>query len=104
MKILIIGGGNMGLTYARGFLKSHIVELGNMYILEKSPEKAEDLRSLEIGQVYGNPGSYIKQMDLIVLAVKPQDIDRLFNSIKDYIDPQQLILINNGRSNYRHYS
>ena len=92
MKILIIGGGNMGLTYARGFLKSHIVELGNMYILEKSPEKAEDLRSLEIGQVYGNPGSYIKKMDLIVLAVKPQDINRLFASIKDYIDPQQLIL------------
>jgi len=92
MKILIIGGGNMGLTYARGFLKSHIVELGNMYILEKSPEKAEDLRSREIGQVYGNPGSYIKQMDLIVLAVKPQDIERLFDSIKDFIDPQQLIL------------
>lgn len=82
----------MGLTYARGFLKSHIVELGNMYILEKSPEKAEELRSFEIGRVFGNPGDYIKEMDLIVLAVKPQDINRLFNSIKDYIDPQQLVL------------
>ncbi len=82
----------MGLTYARGFLKSHIVALGNMYILEKSPEKAEDLRSYEIGQVYGNPGEYIKSMDLIVLAVKPQDINKLFDSIKDYIDNQQLIL------------
>ncbi len=92
MKILIIGGGNMGLTYARGFLKSHIVELGNMFILEKSPEKAEELRSLEIGRVFGNPGEYIKKMDLIVLAVKPQDITRLFNTIKDFIGDQQLIL------------
>lgn len=82
----------MGLTYARGFLSSHIVEMGNMYILEKSVEKADELRSYEIGQVFGYPGEYIKTMDLIVLAVKPQDIDRLFDSIRPYIDGQQLIL------------
>lgn len=92
MKILIIGGGNMGLTYARGFLKSHIVDAQNMFILEKSPEKAETLSALEIGQVIGTPGSYIKDMDLIVLAVKPQDINLLFDSIKSFIDSQQLIL------------
>lgn len=92
MKILIIGGGNMGLTYARGFLKSHIVETDNMYILEKSPEKAELLKAMEIGQVFGTPGEYIQKMDLIVLAVKPQDIQLLFDSIKAHIDPQQLIL------------
>lgn len=92
MKILIIGGGNMGLTYARGFLKSHIVEAQNMFILEKSPEKAETLSALEIGQVIGTPGSYIKDMDLIVLAVKPQDINLLFESINSFIDSQQLIL------------
>lgn len=92
MKILIIGGGNMGLTYARGFLKSHIIELDNMYILEKSPEKAEVLKSMEIGHVFGVPGEYIQKVDLIVLAVKPQDISILFNSIKPYVDRQQLIL------------
>lgn len=92
MKILIIGGGNMGLTYARGFLKSHIVETSNMYILEKSPEKAETLASYEIGQVLGTPGDYIKDMDLIVLAVKPQDIHKLFDTIQNFIDSQQLIL------------
>ncbi len=92
MKILIIGGGNMGLTYARGFLKSHIVEATNMFILEKSPDKAETLSALEIGQVIGTPGEYIKEMDLIVLAVKPQDVNVLFDSIKEFIDSQQLIL------------
>ena len=92
MKILIIGGGNMGLTYARGFLKSHIVEAKNMYILEKSSEKAETLAAFEIGQITSTPGPYIKDMDLIVLAVKPQDISGLFDSIKSFIDSQQLIL------------
>lgn len=92
MKILIIGGGNMGLTYARGFLKSHIVAAENMYILEKSADKAQQLEQLDIGRVLGAPGDYIKEMDLIVLAVKPQDIDKLFNTIKGFIDQGQLIL------------
>lgn len=82
----------MGQTYARGFLKSHIVSSHNLYILEKSIEKADQIKALEIGRVLGTPGDYIKDMDLIVLAVKPQDIERLFASIKPYIDPQQLIL------------
>lgn len=82
----------MGITYARGFLKSHIVDYGNMYILEKSPAKADHLVSEEVGHVHGEPGSYISEMDLIVLAVKPQDISVLFDSIKKYLDTQQLIL------------
>ena len=92
MKILVIGGGNMGMTYAKSFLKSHIVKHEQLLILEKSLKKAEQLKSLNIGTVYGEAGSYIKDADLIILAVKPQDTDGLFKSIKPYIDPQQVIL------------
>ncbi len=92
MKILIIGGGNMGMTYARGFLKSHILAADNLYILEKSPEKAETLKSFELGHVVGTPGTYISDMDLIVLAVKPQDVETLFESIRTFVDQQQLML------------
>lgn len=92
MKILIIGGGNMGLTFAKGFLKTHIVSPENMLILEKSSDKAEDLKKLNVGTVYGEPGSYIRDADLIILAVKPQDTSTLFAKVKSYIDPQQVIL------------
>ncbi len=92
MKILIIGGGNMGLTFAKSFLKTHIVSKENMLILEKSPSKAEDLRTLDIGTVFGTPDNYIKKADLIILAVKPQDIGMLFDTIRPYIDDQQVIL------------
>ena len=92
MKILIIGGGNMGLTFAKSFLKTHIVSEENMLILEKSMKKAEELRKLNIGVVYGEPGNYIKDADLIILAVKPQDTSALFSVIKPFIDPQQVIL------------
>jgi len=92
MKILIVGGGNMGLTFAKGFLKTHIVSKENMLILEKSPEKAVALRKLDVGTVYGQAGDYITSADLIILAVKPQDINMLFSAIEPYIDSQQVIL------------
>jgi pyrroline-5-carboxylate reductase len=92
MKILIIGGGNMGFTFAKSFLHSHIVTDDQMLILEKSLKKAEELKKLNVGTVHGEPGNYIKTADLIIFAVKPQDTKALFDSIKPYIDEQQVIL------------
>jgi len=92
MKILIIGGGNMGKTYAKSFLNAHIVTKDNLLILERSEQKAEDLSKLDIGTIHGTPGDYIKEADLIVLAVKPQDVNLLFQSIEPYIDKQQVFL------------
>jgi pyrroline-5-carboxylate reductase len=92
MQILVIGGGNMGITYAKSFLHSHIVTKEKMVILEKSLKKAEDLRKNDIGTVYGEPGDYIKRCDLIILAVKPQDVHVLFETIAPFIDHQQVIM------------
>ena len=92
MKILIIGGGNMGQTYARSFLRSHIANLENMMILEKSQEKAAELAQQNIGTVYGLPQACLPQADLIILAVKPQDTGVLFKNIRPFIHDQQVIV------------
>ncbi len=92
MRILIIGGGNMGLTYAQSFLRSHITSREQMMILEKSPERAAELAQKEIGTVYSDPGACIPGADLVILAVKPQDAPVLFGQIRKYIDPQQVFL------------
>lgn len=82
----------MGLTFAKSFLRSHIVTDDSMLILEKSIKKADELRKLDIGTVYGEPDDYVEDADLIILAVKPQDTTALFNSIKPHIDSQQVVL------------
>ncbi len=92
MKILIIGGGNMGSTYARSFLRSHIADKERMMILERAPEKAEALRQLDIGEVFSAPEACVPQADLIILAVKPQDAPTLFGRIRTIVDPQQVFL------------
>jgi len=92
MKILIIGGGNMGLTYAQGILRSHITRKEDLLILEKSPEKAAVLAKKDIGTVCDDPQECLRQADLVVLAVKPQDSPALFESLRDQVDPQQVFL------------
>ncbi len=92
MKILIIGGGNMGLTYAQSFLRAHITSQKDMMILEKSPEKAVELAKKDIGTVYGSPEECLNIADLIILAVKPQDCDALFAILKPLVNPQQVFL------------
>jgi pyrroline-5-carboxylate reductase len=92
MKILIIGGGNMGLTYAQSFLRSHICTPADMMLLEKSPERATVLAQKAIGTVYGGPEECLRTADLVILAVKPQDVPELFGHIAPMTDPQQVFL------------
>ncbi len=92
MQILIIGGGNMGATYAQSFVRSHITNKKNMMILEKSPEKAVELSTKDIGMIFGTPDQCIPAADLVILAVKPQDSDAVFKLIKPLVNDQQVFI------------
>ena len=92
MKILIIGGGNMGKTYARSLLRAHLVQADDLMVLERSPEQAERLRGENIGVVYTDPAACLGVADLIILAVKPQDAAALFDKLRPAADPQQVYL------------
>jgi pyrroline-5-carboxylate reductase len=92
MKILIIGGGNMGMTYAQSFLRSHITTKNDLMILEKSQEKWPELEKLDVGSVCKNPAECMEAADLIILAVKPQDAPALFEHIRPMVDAQQVFL------------
>jgi len=82
----------MGLTYAQSFLRAKITNQRDMMILEKNAKKAEELAKKDIGTVYGTPENCQKMADLIILAVKPQDTDALFKSLKPYVDAQQVFV------------
>jgi pyrroline-5-carboxylate reductase len=92
MKILIIGGGNMGMTYAHAFLRSHITTKNDLMILEKSQEKWPELEKEDVGSVCKNPEDCLSHADLVILAVKPQDSYTLFEKIRPMVDPQQVFL------------
>ena len=92
MNILIIGGGNMGLTYAQAFIRAHVSSREQLMILEHLPQKAEALSSLNIADIYLDSSECLKKADVIILAVKPQDCEDLFSQIRINTDPQQVFL------------
>ncbi len=82
----------MGMTYAQSFIRAHITPKEDMMILEKSEEKAAMLRQKDIGTIFGKPDQCIPKADLIILAVKPQECQEVFKTIKPFTDKQQVFL------------
>ncbi len=82
----------MGLTFARSFLRAHLVAPDDLLILEKKGERVAALRQQQAGQVFDDPEACLPMADLVILAVKPQDAPVLYDRIGPLADPQQLFL------------
>jgi pyrroline-5-carboxylate reductase len=92
MKITIIGCGNMGLVYARSFLKYNIVSRDNLLLVEKNEIRKEELKKLDLGQVVVPDDNMISESDVIILAVKPQDFLDLSPQLKKILRPHTVLL------------
>ena len=92
MRILIIGAGNMGKTYAKSLLSSYFTQAKDLYILDKNPIIDSALLEIPEQQILLHPNEKISEADIIILAVKPQDFEELSQSIKQYTHKNQIIL------------
>jgi pyrroline-5-carboxylate reductase len=92
MKITIVGCGNMGLIYARAFLKYNIVSKENLLLAEKSETRKQELLKLGIGQVCVVDDKRISESDIIILAVKPQDFNELSIELKQVVTSENIII------------
>lgn len=92
MNILIVGAGNMGSIYTASFLNNHLITKEQLYILEHSEEKTIVLQNQGYTNAYHSPGSWISTTDLIFLAIKPQDAEDFFNTVRPYLRPSQLLI------------
>lgn len=82
----------MGRTYAESFIANHTVARRDLFILEKAEDKKPYFHQLGFESVFGEPGDFIGEMNLIILAVKPQDIRDLFQKISSFMKEGQLVL------------
>jgi pyrroline-5-carboxylate reductase len=92
MKIAIIGCGNMGMAFARAFLKFDLVKKEDFLLVEKSADRMENLRSFQPGVLTGVIGAVIGEYDLVILSVKPQDYPSVETELRALLRPQQLVL------------
>lgn len=92
MKTLIIGSGNMGMTYAQSLLRSKVVTNDQLMILCRTYEKANHMAAQADGRFYSDPALCLHEADIVILAVKPQDSAKLFEQIKAFVHPEQLFI------------
>lgn len=92
MKVLVVGCGNMGYTYLESFQRSHILEEDDFYILEKTSERKAELNALGYNNVFIEAGDFVSKGDVVILSVKPQDFLTIANTIRPFIEKDQVII------------
>ncbi|MEH6406915.1 MAG: pyrroline-5-carboxylate reductase [Leeuwenhoekiella sp.] len=92
MRILVIGAGNMGLTYAEGMAKSPLLSRRNLMIFDVSTEKTQTLSKIPHFDVYDNIEECLPKSDLVFIAVKPFHSEDLFKKIKNLVNKEQIFI------------
>ena len=92
MNVLIIGGGNMGRSFAESFLNAKILSHKQLTVIEKDHAQIQELNRLKLGQIYNDYGDFILDKELIILAVKPQDAYSVYPKLKPFLTEKHIVL------------
>ena len=92
MKVLVIGAGNMGLTYSEGMSNSTLLGKHNLKIYDTDPKKIKTLNKQPQFDVYDNLEDSLPKSDIIFIAVKPFHSEDLFSKMKPLINDQQIFV------------
>ena len=91
MKVLIVGYGNMGKTYANSFISSRFIKPEDIFVLVRNENTVMMDSSIPKANFWCVSTEKISDFDIVILAVKPQDFDVLSESIKPYLKDSQIV-------------
>ena len=91
-KIAILGSGNMGEALVKGLIASGKTSADALVCSDPRAERREELQKKYGVQVTANNRAAAAQADLIVIAVKPQNIDDLLEEIAPAVDAKKLVI------------
>jgi len=92
MKVLVIGAGNMGLTYSEGMADSTFLNRRKLMIYDISEEVIAALSEDERFDTYLALKDCAPKADIIFIAVKPYHSEELFAQLKPLVNNQQIIV------------
>lgn len=93
--LVIIGGGNMGLAIAQGVIEKKIYTKNKVMILEKSIERVNFLKKLKYNtssEIVKSIKENKKVIEIVIIAVKPNDVAELSKNISDYLGKHSIII------------
>ena len=92
-RITIIGGGNLGMSIAKGLLKLKVYNNQNIVITEKRPTRILFLQQEGFNVIDSDNIKAIQGSDMVIVSVKPQQIYEVLDEIKSGINPGKQILV-----------
>jgi pyrroline-5-carboxylate reductase len=92
MKVLIVGYGNMGKTYGQSFINSRFIKAEDIFVLSRTPIAKSLNEIIPFKNFLSHPSNIISKLDIIIIAVKPQDFPLVAEQISTFLNKQQLII------------
>ncbi|MEE2801932.1 MULTISPECIES: pyrroline-5-carboxylate reductase [Nonlabens] len=92
MRVLVIGAGNMGLTYAMGMSQSSLLGNKKIQIYDTDPDKIKTLKEEGVFEVHTSLEDCLGKVDIVFIAVKPYHSTSLFEEMKPLVRNEQLFI------------
>jgi pyrroline-5-carboxylate reductase len=91
-RLAIIGCGNIGLSLLQGLLKDKTIPAGNITVTRRNIDGLAYLREAGVKITSDNTRA-VMDSDLVVIAVKPYNIVSILEEMKNYLHPDNHILV-----------
>ncbi|HET8751789.1 MAG TPA: pyrroline-5-carboxylate reductase [Gaiellaceae bacterium] len=91
-KVAILGGGRIGEALLSGLLSSGWRDTAEIVVTDRGEERAAELRERYGVDATGDNVAAVTGAGLVVVAVKPQDIDGLLETVGAHLRPEQTVV------------
>ena len=91
-KIAILGGGNIGLSIAKGLQNSDLFDPKNIFITRRRTDLISELKKNGFIVTSDNKEAVINS-DIIIIAVQPQQLNELLSEISSDLNPEKHLII-----------
>jgi pyrroline-5-carboxylate reductase len=91
-KVAFLGGGRMGEALVSGLIRSGGRSADEIMVTSRREERSRELaETYRIDSTLSNADA-VSWADVLVLTVKPQDMEILLSQIREHVTPQQLVV------------
>lgn len=92
LTLAVIGGGNMGAAFARAAVRNRLVAPERLLIIERDKDRRSALGAELSCRVEADLSGAISEAEIILLAVKPQDLGSCSQSLRGHLRERQIVL------------
>lgn len=88
----LIGVGNMGTSILEGLIRQSLISARQVFIFDKFTEKAEAFENRYSVQKSGSNAELVRVSDIILLAIKPQDLGAVSEEFKAELSRGKIVI------------